>query len=267
MKVTFRHSDGYVFEVVVRNTDLPLELTAGSVEGALGERMLCEFVQFVGNESAASGTVICVATIVNRPDARIGIGRVVALDGIDQSVAFAQGEVQAAAHGRAAQHVAEEIKVQLARVAGSESLRSDDDVRLVRALVPYNVKIPARGVGNPRTRRWQSPHAAFGIPARGVFLHEAEHPLGLHVAKHVEDHSVGMIKTLGIAFHIGRTEKAERFGIAQDVPAERMAGENQALELVVDELGGLIVVALNLVDDHLLWKAMSSRRSMARGTC
>ena len=161
MKVTFRHSDGYVFEVVVRNTDLPLELTAGSVEGALGERMLCEFVQFVGNESAASGTIICVATIVNRPDARIGIGRVVALDGIDQSVAFAQGEVQAAAHGRAAQHVAEEIKVQLARVAGSESLRSDDDVRLVRALVPYNVKIPARGVGNPRTRRLASPHAAF----------------------------------------------------------------------------------------------------------
>jgi len=38
------------------------------------------------------------------------------------------------------------------------------------------VLIPACGDGNPRVRRWQSPRAAFEIPAGGVFSEALESP-------------------------------------------------------------------------------------------
>ena len=44
---------------------------------------------------------------------------------------------------------------------------------------------------------------------------------------------------------------AQAVGIAEDAAAERVVGKEEGFEVVVDELGGRIVVALNLVDDHL----------------
>ena len=60
-----------------------------------------------------------------------------------------------------------------------------------------------------------------------------------------------MIEALGIALHVVGTERAQRVGIAQDVTPQGMTGEEQALELVVDKFRGLVLIALNLVDDHL----------------
>ena len=54
MEVTFRHTDGYVFEVVVGDAYLPFQLPACGIEGALGHGALHELVQFPEYESAAT---------------------------------------------------------------------------------------------------------------------------------------------------------------------------------------------------------------------
>ena len=59
------------------------------------------------------------------------------------------------------------------------------------------------------------------------------------------------IPSAGEAQGILLGEAADAVGRAEDVVAQRVTLEEQVLELVVDELGGRVLVALNLVAHHL----------------
>ena len=112
------------------------------------ERPLRQAVQLAQDEVAATGAVVDIAAVIDGPDAGVGVGRAAALDGIDQPVALAQGEVQAAAHGGAAQHVAQELHLEVARVVAPEGLCADDDMRLVRVLSADDGGRLSQGIGN-----------------------------------------------------------------------------------------------------------------------
>ena len=159
------------------------------------------------------------------------------------------GEAEIESRGATASPVVDG-EVQMARVVTPERRGSDNHMSLVCILLSEDVKIPACGDANLRVRRWQFPRAALGIAARGVFSHRTEHFFRLHIAQHIKHHPVGMIKAPGEAMQVAGTELPKRFGIAQNVASEGMRREDKALELVVDELRRLVLIALYLVDDH-----------------
>ena len=146
MEETLGHADGEVLEVVVGDADLPLELAACGIEGALGKRMLRELVEFAKHEAAATGAVGGITTKINRPNTCVRVGCAVAFDGIDKAVPFAEGKVQAAAHGRSAEHVAEEIQVEISVVAAADAACADDHMRLVRTPDPLYLSLKGRGL-------------------------------------------------------------------------------------------------------------------------
>lgn len=148
MEVTFRHTDGYVFEVVVGDAYLPFELPTGCFEGMAGEGMLCQLVQFVKDKSAATVAVFCITTVIDGPNACVGIGHAIAFDGIDKTVPLAKSKVQPAAHGWSAQQVAEEIEMKLAGVCRGEGLGSNHDVSLMCFPMASDVRNVTCDVGN-----------------------------------------------------------------------------------------------------------------------
>ena len=89
--------------------------------------------------------------------------------------------------------------------------------------------------------------------------HRAVHSLAQHtgesaevdVAVSEEDGAVGTVMLAREAERIGGGEAPHPVGIAQDVVAHGMPGEDQVLKLVVDELGGTVVITLYLVTDNL----------------
>ena len=251
MKKVFRHSDGNVLEVIVGNANLSLKLATGSIERVLGERTLHQAVQFVSHKSATTCPVLGIAAIINRPHACIRIGRIIALDGIDKTVALTKSQVQTAAHGWSAKHVAEEIKMKMPWVIAAESLCSDHHMSLMCIFLAGDVKNIACVVGKLHVCRCQITRVSLPNFTCYVFLHNTEHLLGLHVSQDIKHHPFGMIKALGKTLHIVGTELPECFGIAQDVATKRMTWEKKALELIENKFRRLVPIALYLVDDNL----------------
>ena len=140
VKETLRHTNRHVLEVVIRDSNLPFELATSGIKRALGQRMVRQSLQLSQDKTAATCSVGRITTIIDRPQSRICIGCTIAFDGINQAVALAKGEVEPATHGWSAQHITEEIEVQVAGVVTTESLSSDDHMRLMGTLLAGDVR-------------------------------------------------------------------------------------------------------------------------------
>ena len=97
---------------------------------------------------AATVAVFCIATVIDGPNACVGIGHAIAFDGIDKTVPLAKGKVQTAAHGWSAQQVAEDIEMKLAGVCRGEGLGSNHDVSLMCFTMAGDVRNVTCDVGN-----------------------------------------------------------------------------------------------------------------------
>ena len=117
--------------VVGGYANLSFQLLLGSAQLLRAERRLKEAVQFASDQSLAAVYVVVVAAEVDAPRARVAIADEGALDGVDQSVALAQGNVQPCVHARSAQDVVEHIERHAPFVGKGERRAAHHDVRLM----------------------------------------------------------------------------------------------------------------------------------------
>ena len=105
MKETFTEVDGKVLAVVACQSYLSLDLLLCLPQRLFFQRLLDEGVQFVAYQGEAAVHVGMVASEIDAPQTRLGVVDRRALDGIDQSVAFSQREVEACVHSWAAEDI------------------------------------------------------------------------------------------------------------------------------------------------------------------
>ena len=75
--------------------------------------------------------------------------------------------------------------------------------------------------------------------------------LDIDVPQDKEHHARRVIEPANKALQVLATILTKAFGIAQNVAAKRMIGEEELVEIVVDEFRRRVVVTLYLIDDHL----------------
>ena len=195
----------------------------------------------MGKLDAAVG-ITAIAPEVDAEDTRIGVAGEVALDIVDQAGLLAQSKVEPTVHAWTSQHIIEHIESGAAGIACRVSHATYHHVCLMRAAREGHL---TGYVG------WWG-HAAFVEAARGDVGGEA---LGPH-----QDAREGYI-AIDEEDGVGRTvvatseaeaalsgEAAQRAGIAQDIMTQGMVGKEGALEVIEDELGGVVAVAVNLLE-------------------
>jgi len=164
------------------------------------------------------------------------------------------------------------IRMTLKRVIGS-------DARLVYLIKVVrnqpSIKVPQQLVGTP-TNRPMNVSAANPGENPGPFVYPGLHKIQVNprlnpvynFANLVEGecNKMGITAARNIAVApgktpfnplfifggpgLGKTHLAQAVGIAEDAAAKGMVGVEEAFEVIIDEFGRRIVVALDLVDDH-----------------
>ena len=131
MQEMFGKVECKLFAIVAGYGELPLQLSLGSLQQSFGQRMLHESVQFAMHQSQATFHIVMVAPEIDTPATRITIADLCALDGIYQSVAFAQREVQAGIHARTTQHIVQQEERHATWIVVAEGLDTQHDVGLM----------------------------------------------------------------------------------------------------------------------------------------
>ena len=93
MQEVFGEVEGKLFAVVAGDGQLPFQLSFSGLQLTFGQGMLHEPVQFTTYQSQTTLHIVMVASEIDTPATRIAIADLRALDGIDQSVTFAQRQV------------------------------------------------------------------------------------------------------------------------------------------------------------------------------
>ena len=154
----------------------------------------------------------------------------------------------------------------MARVAGAVGPCADHDVRLVGVFVHDDFLravfrdssapdgcVVEGGDGMSLEIQGLVSFAAFGQregdPFQG-FIYFAAHGGRRDASENEKHHVVRTVEPGGEALHVHAAEFPQPAGFAQDVASEGMAAEHQVLEIVENQFGRRVVVALYFVDDH-----------------
>ena len=84
-----------------------------------------------------------------------------------------------------------------------------------------------------------------------MLLHLSYYLAEVHLAQHEECGIVGHIVFARKAQRVGSLVFAQPVGLAQYVASQAVTAEEHLLKIVVYKLGGGVIVAVNLVNDHL----------------
>ena len=130
----FGEVEGELLVVVAGNGNLSFQLSLGCRQLAVAQGMLHDAVQFTVYQTQAALHVVVVAAEIDRPAACVAISRHRALDGINQSLALAEREVQTGIHSWAAEDVVQQIKRHATSVVPGKRLTSQHDVSLMMGI-------------------------------------------------------------------------------------------------------------------------------------
>ena len=243
VQVGLGHAQCGVLKVVRGHAHLSDELLLGCRELQGGERLGAQALQLLQCELYAAVGVVGIGTEVDVHHARVGIARQVALHVVYQSRVFAQGEVEAAVHARSAQHVVEQVEPRAALVRGGVAHAAHHHMRLMRVARHLHL---ARHVGE-RCR------AALVGTARGNVGREALGPHHDAVEGDVaidKQHRIGrVVVTLGEAASALRGEALDMLRRTQDVVSQGVPAEERVLEIVENQFGRVVLVAVYLLED------------------
>ncbi len=209
--------------------------------------MLHESVQFAMYQSQTTFHVVMVASEIDTPAPRIAIADLRTLDGIDQSVTLAQGEVQTGIHAWTAQHIVQQEQWHATRVVVAKGLDAQHDVSLVVGGLRFDVR-GLRDDGRRTTQNQTAFHYSFIVHTPFEHLH---HAVEVDVAIDEEDGVVGMVVTLGETTGVERGELLHLLARTQDVMTQRMPTEDQVFELVVNQFGRRVIITLYFVADDV----------------
>ena len=107
MQETLGKIEGKLFAVITGNGYLPFYLSLGSLQLSVGKRMLLESIKFTIHQLPTATDIVMVATEIDRPTTYITITGHSTLDGINQSMTFAQGEIKTRIHAGTSQNIIE----------------------------------------------------------------------------------------------------------------------------------------------------------------
>ena len=239
--------EGKLLTVVTGDGYLSLQLLLGSRQCGLCQRTGHQLVELTAYQAPTAADIVRVATEVDAPDARLPVDDHAALDGIDQSVALAQRQVQARVHGRAAQQVVQQIESHAALVVGTVCTRTYHDMGLMGTLLPDDGSI-ARLEGRQLLEAYG--RMAAPLPCLLIVQH-LEQTVEIHITVGKEDGVIWTVMALREALDVGRGVGTQALDRAQDVMTQGMAVEEQVLKVIVDKLCRRVVITLYLVADNL----------------
>ena len=127
----FCHGKGVVLLVLGRDSHLPLQLPEGAMQLHGGKGRVAQVLQLPHTQVDTFVFMLRFARQVDVPIARITEGRVLRLDGIDQSALLTQAEVEARGQAAATKDVVEQVHRQLPGVSYRVRARANHNVRLV----------------------------------------------------------------------------------------------------------------------------------------
>ena len=136
----FGEVEGKLFAVVAGDGQLTFQLSFSSLQLTFRQRVLHESVEFTLHQSQATLHVVMVATEIDAPATRIAVADLCALNGIDQSIALAQRQVQASIHARTTKYVVQQEQRHAPRVVVAESLDTQHDVGLMVGRMRFDVR-------------------------------------------------------------------------------------------------------------------------------
>ena len=139
MQEVFGEVEGKLFAVVAGDGQLPFQLSFGGLQLTFGQGMLHEPVQFTTYQSQTTLHIVMVASEIDTPATRIAIADLRALDGIDQSVTFAQRQVQTGIHAGSAQQVVQQEQRHASRVVVTKGLNTQHDMSLMVGSLRFEV--------------------------------------------------------------------------------------------------------------------------------
>jgi len=250
VEVGFSHVEGIVFEVVARHTDLSSNLPQGCLEARLGERLLHQSVQFFPHQPDAAFHVLRVAAEIDGKRAGVGVVGQRTLDGIDQPLVFAQGDVEQGVHAWSANQIVQKIECDAALVVRAVAAATDHDVCLVGVELADDSEGLDRLDGLDGTAEGRDRGVCLRQDLFQLSLNDRLQFLKIVASEHKQHHPFGLIEATGEAKGVVGAERAHTFGRSENIVAERMALEEQVFEVVEDEVRGRVLVAVNFFDDH-----------------
>ena len=245
MQEALAQAEEQALAVVARDAQLPHQLLLGGGEAGRRQSPLAQQGQLPTRQAQRLVELLRVGTEIDRRHARVGIRGDVRLDRIDQPLALAQGDVEAAVHAGPAQQVVEQEQGDTPVVVQAVGPAAQQDVRLVRLL-----RHPLADGGHGRRG---DPFARRHRPVRGAqpFHRHPADPPEIGPPHREEQHIGGHVIAVHEAAARGGVEGQERPLVAQDRVAQRVPLEKQVLKLVEDQLRGAVLIRVDLVEDHL----------------
>ncbi len=192
--------------------------------------------------------VCIVGSKIDRPIARVGERGVVGLYRVNQSVFLSYGKVKERIHARTTKYIIKEIESELFVVSNRVCQCSEHTVSLVGMFMKVGVS------GSVLHRRLPC-ECSRGIGTVGeIFLRPFQHHRERERGEREEDHCIGVVGILHEVVQFVGGKPSEGFRYAQDWVLQCVVVEDKILEVVVDEVGGRVVVGFYfVVDDQSLF--------------
>ena len=229
---------------------MSLQLLLRRPEFLLAQRLTAQPFHFLHDQFAAPLGILLATGIIHIPQSAVAVVHHPALHRVDQSVFLAQLQIQAGVHGRSTQDVVHQVERHPLGIAHAVGTVAHDLVALVDESLLFHADVEGslQPVGcDAGMGRCLIPRSG----GRGAAFQFAHHRFKVHVAVDEEHHLLRPVVSAGKAQHILRVAVAQRLQVAEDVPAERMAGKEPLFKVVVDTFRGGLLIAVVFVHNHL----------------
>src|SRR5690554_642254 len=215
-----------VFAVFVGNGDLSLQLANGIVQLQFAQTGLAQPAQLPVYHLETAVEIFFVGAKIDAEHAGAVVGAVDGFDVVGNAVFFAQGHVEATVHAGSANEVAEQEQPQ---AFGTVEVVSDvAQNRVALEGVHYLVDT----VGAIVETGWTFFLAQVGGQRFKILGRQSQHLVFVHLSHHTNYHLIGVVVVAHEFLNVALTKARQAFRSAQNVPAHRVAGENQFLKIV-----------------------------------
>ena len=179
---------------------------------------------------------------------KTGIGKwgVLRLDGVAETVLFANGDIEPRIHGGSADDVVEQGEGDLAFVEHRRGLTAHHDMHLVGVAVDGEVELAVVG-----TAVALGGAGLEGMVAEIAFT-KVHHLLEIGAAYNGDDHAVSGVIVGQEGAEVVAGETLHIPFASQDIVRQRMLAEDVLLEVVVDKFGWAVLIGIDLLEDDLL---------------
>ena len=235
--------EGIALKVVAGDEYLSCELLLCHLECTLVEGTAAKCFQFAADKASASLNLGFFAAEIDAPYACVLIAEGVALSIIYKSVLLSQADIEEGVHARTAKDIVEQEEGCAVVMIHAVTAVAHEDMCLVGVALTNGHLRMVRGQGH----QWLADIAA--LQGGGVALYLSDYFVEIYLAKHKESGIVGDVIFAGEAQGIVGGVLAQTLCLAEDVAPKTVGTEEHLLEVVVDEFGGGVVVAVNLVND------------------